>query len=184
MAASDDIYIRPCVPADAVHVPQVCKMIYAAYRSEASWTTEAHIVSGERISEENLREFIEDNHQPDILLFAFQRSTDLSVPDRVVGTIQLEPKPDHDEALIGLLSVDPTFQSKGIGSKLVRTALEYSKKDLKLSKGVIWVLRNRDDILKWYTRMGFVDSGSTQPFPWPELLKQKDMHFKVLKKIL
>lgn len=115
------------------------------------------------------------------LLYAFDRSGDVDI---VVGTLQIQAdEHNSEEAELGLFSVNPAYQSQGIGGKLIRAAFD-KMKELGYSKAVIHVLENRPEILGWYRKIGFVDTGEKVPFIWPEQLKIKDLHFLVLKKDL
>ncbi|KAI8331244.1 acyl-CoA N-acyltransferase [Chlamydoabsidia padenii] len=100
----------------------------------------------------------------------------------VVGTVQLQPE-GPEEAGIGLLSVDHRYQSRGIGGRLVRAAME-EMKVRGYKKAVLHVLETRAELLLWYKKIGFVETGEKEPFVWPELLKVKSIGFLVLKKSL
>ena len=81
--------------------------------------------------------------------------------------------------MLGLFAVLPSYQSKGIGGKLVRAALSHIKDEWKCERCVIWVLENRPELLKWYEKMGFRWNGETRPFVFPDLLMER-AEFRVL----
>jgi ribosomal protein S18 acetylase RimI-like enzyme len=135
-------------------------------------------VSGERCTADVMKEFILLNGQPNTLLFAFEE-------DQLVGTVQIQPCKQHaGEAEIGLFSVSPLYQSRGIGGKLIRQAM-IEMRQLGFHAATMHVLENRPEILTWYRKLGFVETGERVPFIWPELLKgDKNIHFLTLKKPL
>ncbi|KAI8326697.1 acyl-CoA N-acyltransferase [Choanephora cucurbitarum] len=170
------IFVRKALPSDIKYVQEATKTVNAAYRSEGGWTTEKDIVGGLRCTEEDMKHFVEESGQPNTLLFAFDEET-------VVGTLQIQPmKSEEKEAEIGLLSVSPLYQSRGIGGKLIRQAL-IEMQQLGFTFAVMHVLENRPEILSWYRKLGFSETGERIPFVWPEMLKvDEDLHFLTLKK--
>lgn len=135
---------------------------------------------GERVTVDEINAFVKDTaNKP--LLYAFDRSTQ---PAQVIGTLQIQPVAEAPaEAEIGLFSVSPEYQSRGVGGRLVRHAFE-TMKQKGFSTAVIHVLESRVEILAWYKKLGFVETGERIPFIWPEMLKVADLHFLTLKKPL
>jgi ribosomal protein S18 acetylase RimI-like enzyme len=89
------------------------------------------------------------------------------------------------EAEVGMLAVSPTLQSGGVGSQLIHAAIARGKLEFNATRAVVTVLNERQDIMGWYKRLGFVETGDT--FPFPENSKEVllvPMHFVVLKKEL
>jgi ribosomal protein S18 acetylase RimI-like enzyme len=94
--------------------------------------------------------------------FAFQRLSD--VEEVVIGTILVTPTyRDQEgnvlpgEGYVGNFSVDPKIQSKGIGGKLMRAAMDQLKEE-NFSHCVIWVFENRVELIDWYKKLGFEDT--------------------------
>lgn len=112
-------------------------------------------------------------------MLAFEKQDQVTT---VVGTVQIQPE-GPGEAGIGLLSVDQNYQSRGIGGRLVRAAME-EMKVLGYKTAVLHVLETRAELLLWYRKIGFVETGEKEPFVWPEMLKVKSIGFLVLKKSL
>ena len=127
---------------------------------------------------EEIEQAIQRNRAPNILLLAFM-STDAG--DEMVGTVQIQHKEGDDEAEIGLFSVSPKRQSAGIGGKLIREAIRVIKDDLQYKHAMVHVLENRTDILAWYRKLGFKETGERIAFVWPEKLLVSDLHFLTLK---
>jgi N-acetylglutamate synthase-like GNAT family acetyltransferase len=79
----------------------------------------------------------------------------------LVGCVHLQ----QSGALIylGLLSVEPTGQAKGIGKQLLKAAEEYADK-LQCTSIVITVISARQELIEWYQRRGFTPTGEIKPF--------------------
>jgi ribosomal protein S18 acetylase RimI-like enzyme len=151
-------------------------LINSAYRGESSkkgWTTEANILEGKRTTEEELIAIIQD-----------QKNTILkySENNEIIGCVLLKQK--EDELYLGMLTVSPELQNSGIGKKLMQQA-EIFALNLGLSKIVMTVISVREELISWYKRHGFVDTGLREPFPVSEVFNQtatEPLEFIVLEK--
>lgn len=170
--------LRPATPDDA---PCIHAILQAAYRTDhaQAWTTEAHLVEGERISLEQLtRKIQEDRHEPFLLA---HMSTEAD--QRAVGCIQVQTDGcPPDTAMFGLFGVAPDMQGAGVGRVLVEAALAEMRRQGKL-RARLWVLHPRTELIAWYERLGFERTGETIPFHAPDLA-QRDLHFVVCEKTL
>ena len=151
-------------------------LINSAYRGESSkkgWTTEANILEGKRTTEAELIEIIQ-NHKNTILKY--------SENNEIIGCVLLVKK--EDELYLGMLTVSPELQNSGIGKKLMQQA-EIQASTLGLSKIVMTVISVREELISWYKRKGFVDTGAREPFPVSDVFSQttiEPLEFMVLKK--
>ncbi|MFV8333354.1 GNAT family N-acetyltransferase [Flavobacterium sp. GSP14] len=132
------------------------QLINSAYRGESSkkgWTTEANILEGLRTTEEELIETIL-NPKNTILKFAEN--------NQIIGCVLLVQK--EQQLYLGMLTVSPELQNSGVGKKLLQHA-EIHAKDLGLPKIVMTVISVRDELIAWYKRNGYDDTGEREPFP-------------------
>ena len=154
----------------------ICQLINNAYRGEESrkgWTTEAEFIDGLRIDEPGLEQYFQESD-----------STILKVTDQdgaILGCVYL--KKEHDAFYLGMLSVSPLLQSKGIG-KLLLQAAEKKSRLAGAKKIVMTVLSARTELLNWYERHGFLKTGEKQSFPADEKFGKPKMpvEFLVLEK--
>lgn len=85
--------------------------------------------------------------------------------DRVVGstTLFIEPKFIHQGGLVGHIEdvvVTKNMQGKGIGEKLIRSALDYSK-----SQGCYkTILDCKEDVRSFYEKIGFFKTSDAMRF--------------------
>lgn len=151
-------------------------LINSAYRGESSkkgWTTEANILEGKRTTEDELLEIILDKKNT-ILKY--------SEHNQIIGCVLLKEK--ENELYLGMLTVSPDLQNSGVGKKLMREA-EVFASDLGLSKIVMTVISVREELISWYKRHGYVDTGTREPFPVSEVFSQtssEPLEFMVLEK--
>ncbi|KAF9288810.1 hypothetical protein BGZ68_010544 [Mortierella alpina] len=195
------VFIRRAQPEeDAQHVDEIFRIVNTAYRSNASWTHESHLIKDYRISKEGIIQLLNDKVK--VLLLAFDRES-----GRVLGTAELDPAessnelddyksegdnaPTYIESLpkdrlvyLGLLSIDPDYQSKGLGRKMVEAALNYAKETLGRKQAVVTVLFQRPELSNWYKRLGFIDYGEKKAYPHPSTTLKDGVHFTVLRRAL
>ena len=162
----------------AADIASLNTLINSAYRGEFSkkgWTTEAHILEGSRTTESELLEIIQDKHNT-ILKY--------SEHNKIIGCVLLKAK--ENELYLGMLTVSPELQNSGIGKKLLQQA-EVFAAELGLPKIVMTVISVREELISWYKRNGYVDTGVREPFPVSEVFNpttQEPLEFMVLEKII
>lgn len=154
------------------------KLINSAYRGESSkkgWTTEANLLEGLRTTEEELTEIIRD---PKNTILKFTQNNEL------IGCVLLIEK-EH-QLYLGMLTVSPELQNSGIGKKLLQQA-EIHASELGLPKIVMTVISVREELIAWYKRNDYVETGKREPFPESGVhvtIAEQPLEFIVLEKIM
>jgi len=152
------------------------KLINSAYRGESSkkgWTTEANLLEGSRTSEKELTEIIQDKKNT-ILKFTEN--------NQIIGSVLLIEK-EH-QLYLGMLTVLPELQNSGVGKKLLKQA-EIQASELGLSTIVMTVISVREELISWYKRHGYADTGARKSFPVSDVYSQttnEPLEFMVLEK--
>lgn len=150
-------------------IPSLTTLINSAYRGETSkkgWTTEAHLLEGKRTTEEELTEIIQDPKN------TFLKYTE---NDQIIGSVLLVEK--ENQLYLGMLTVSPELQNGGIGKKLLAEGEKHAK-TLGLSSIIMTVVSVRAELIAWYKRHGYVETGEREPFP------SSDIHINVSDKPL
>ena len=122
---------------------------------------EQFFVDGDRITEEEVRD---DLHKGTFLLSEADGAID--------GCVYVEA--NRNRAYLGLLSVTPGLQHKGLGSVLLNAAEDYCRK-LGCDFMDIKVVNLRTDLPSFYNKRGYVEIG-TSAFP-PEVETKLPCHF-------
>ena len=141
-------------------IPALTTLINSAYRGETSkkgWTTEAHLLEGKRTNEEELTEIILN---PKNTFLKFTEN------GKIIGSVLLVEK-EH-QLYLGMLTVSPELQNSGIGKQLLAEA-ENHVKTLGLSSIIMTVISVREELIAWYKRHGYVDTGEREAFPESEI---------------
>lgn len=145
------------VQATLHDVPQLEALINSAYRGESSkkgWTTEADLLDGIRTDADSLKEMI--GKRDALILQSFNENNLLQ------GCVYLEKR--QNKMYLGMLTVSPMFQDKGIGKQLLFEAEKYAQ-----SQGCSFiemtVISIRTELIEWYKKYGYKDTGEKKPFP-------------------
>lgn len=168
-----DFQIIPAAVADANALTTLVNSAYRGESSKAGWTTEADLLDGTRTSPELLEEILS---RPDTTILKYLEDEKLlaCVELRLLG----------DKMYLGMLTVSPMLQGKGIG-KMLLNASEALAKEKKCNAVYMTVISLRNELIAWYNRCGYTTTGERKPFVVPDtrwgIPKQK-MEFVVLEK--
>lgn len=171
------------VAAQDHDLPVLADLVNSAYRgatAEKGWTSETHMLGGQRTSTATLRADLAAKPGSTILTL---RATALAAP---FACVWVEPLPG-DVWMIGMVTVDPQRQDGGLGRKLLDAAERHaSAQGGKAAK--MTVIEGRDTLIAWYGRRGYAPTGEHEPFPYDDprfgLPKIEGLRFVVLKKPL
>ena len=151
-------------------------LVNSAYRGESAkkgWTHEANLIRGEiRIDKKSLEKMLSDSNAS-----ILKHEED----GQITGCVYLEKK--NTSIYLGLLTVSPDVQAKGIGKKLLKAAEEHSI--LKnCNKIEMTVISERSELIAWYERNGYHKTNQTQPFPANKEfgIPVKELEFVVMEK--
>lgn len=160
-------------PGDA---PAIAALVESAYRGDASrvgWTTEADLLDGQRTDVDGVLAAIA---APDTRIVLARRD------GRLVGCANLQRQPDA--AYFGMFAVVPGLQGGGIGDALLRECERIARDEWRLPRlnmSVIWL---RAELIDWYRRRGYRETGERRPFPYGDarfgLPRRDDLWFVVL----
>ena len=139
-------------------IKQLVALINRAYRGEISkmgWTTEADLLAGERRTDE-------------VSILSLMRGTEAiflkycNEGGPVQGCVFLQKQ--GNKLYLGMLSVDPLSQAKGIGKQLLLAADHFGRSH-QASAIFMSVISVRTELIAWYERHGYKSTGQTKPFP-------------------
>lgn len=164
--------------ATAADVAAVTALVNSAYRGESSrrgWTTEAHLLGGQRTDPEAVHEIVAASGRS--LLLARRA-------DELVGCVLLERKADG--AYLGMLTVRPDLQAAGIGRRLLAAGEAHAREAFGARWVEMTVIEQRRELVAWYERRGYAWTGERRPFPYGDerfgLPQAPDLVFVVLRR--
>ncbi|MEP6835381.1 MAG: GNAT family N-acetyltransferase [Gemmatimonas sp.] len=139
-----------------------------------AYVAESSIVRGERIDLSNVVQRIVASNT---WFLVIEQNTDHSAR-QIVACVCLDC--DGHRGHIGLLSVDPDHQGRGLGAKLLRAAELLCAEKFCCPVIELEVVSERHDLFPFYAQMGYERTG-VAPFPNESLLK-KPAHMVVMQK--
>jgi ribosomal protein S18 acetylase RimI-like enzyme len=166
----------PILQATPLDAKELNALVNSAYRGEGSrqgWTTEADLLDGTRIDEAALRELLEN---PDTVVLKFTEG------EKIIGCVEL--RHEKGKLYLGMLSVSPTAQGKGIGKRLL-TAAEDHARSKSIRSIFMTVISVRNELIDWYVRHGYRLTGERKPFVMPDErwgIPKQSLEFVVLEK--
>ena len=160
-------------------IPVLVDLLNSAYRAERSqkgWTSEAHLIAGEvRTDENNIKDVMEKEGS------VFLKYLDED--QKISGCVNLQKHPRG--IYLGMFSVDPDQQGAGIGKKLLMAAESHAK-TVGSPTIYMYVISVREELINWYKRYGYRETGERVPFPEDDLTGQhlQDLEFMILEKAM
>ena len=99
----------------------------------------------------------------------------------IIGSVLLETRTHY--LYLGMLTVRPDLQAKGIGKKLIQASETFAKEN-GIHKIIMTVISVRHELIEWYERNGFITTGETKPFPTDVKfgIQKQALEFIVMKK--
>ncbi len=157
--------------------PMLSQLINNAYRGDEArqgWTHEADLISGSvRITEAALTDLLNNNN---VTILKYIDSGGLCL-----GCVCLELQ--ESELYLGMLSVSPASQAQGIGKALLEGSEKHAR-NIGVTTIIMHVIPLRTELIAWYQRRGYIDTGVVKPFPEGDQFgkPRQPIHFTVLQK--
>lgn len=131
--------------------------INTAYRGEAAkrgWTTEADLIDGQRTDANLVRREMAKTDSV-FLLFLLK--------EEWVSSVFLQRQKEC--AYLGMFTVSPNLQASGIGRAALNLIENWVQEKWAAKKIEMNVINSRQELIAWYERRGYHDSGRRKPFP-------------------
>lgn len=159
-------------------IPALLALLNSAYRGEESrkgWTTEADLLDGNiRTDVETLERLLSE---PEGVILKCTGN------DQIVGCVHL--KKNGERLYLGMLSVSPSEQGRGIGKMFLKRAEEHAR-EVGCTKIYMQVISIRTELNNWYVRHGYVATGERFPFDVDEKygVQTQPLEFMILEKVI
>jgi len=163
------------MPEDA---PRLAELVNSAYRGDYArqgWTTEADLIDGTRTDTDALVDLV---GRDDTTLLTYVEEGSIH------GCVELVVQ--RPNLYLGMLTVDPKLQGKGIGKILLQAAENFGR-EKQCSAVNMTVISVRTELIDWYKRHGYLDTGKRKPFAFNDPrfgLPKQPLEFIVMEKSL
>lgn len=160
-------------------IPALVALMDNAYRGDNSkqgWTSEADLFIGEKRTDEST--VTELMKKPGAVFLKY-----LNDNNEIQACVYLKKK-EH-KVYLGMFSVLPNAQGKGIGKKILAAADEYAKEQ-QCSSIYMTVITVRKELIAWYEKNGYYKTGRVLPFPVDERfgIPKQPLEMLVLEKMI
>jgi len=132
----------------------IAQLINVAYRGDTGWTTEAKILTGNRVTTQIINTLINDTTIHFLVAY--------NLGDLLCCICVEQAK---KTANIGYFSVNPKLQGLGIGSSVLEQAEHYAANILNVTTLALQVVSKRPELLDYYLRRDYKKTGLVKPFP-------------------
>lgn len=169
----------PILFAEEKDIGSLVSLMDSAYRGENSkqgWTSEADLFIGNRRTDESVVSNL--IKKPGAVFLKYLDENGI-----IEGCVFLHKK--EARIYLGMFSVSPFAQGKGIGKKLLMAADEYAKEN-NCSSIYMTVITVRKELIAWYEKHGYQKTGKILPFPVDERygIPKQTLEMLVLEKTL
>lgn len=141
--------------AELKDLAKIASLVNSAYRGDHAkkgWTTEADLIDGTRTDAAALADVIK---KPGTTILKYEQD------GKIIGCVEL--KIVDGRLYLGMLTVEPSIQGGGIGKKMLTAAEDFGKAEGCRSV-YMTVITIRQELIDWYKRHGYVDTGERKPF--------------------
>ena len=177
--ATDSLKFRVASQADAALLQVLVRSAYRGEESRQGWTTEADLLTGDRIDLQGIMAKI--NEPNGAVLVAADENNNTIACCEVLQS-------NDDSAYFGMFAVDPLRQGGGLGRRVLAYAENYCRQEWGVKSIEMTVIWTRHELISWYIRRGYRLTGKTKPFPYEHLVHdvplRHDLYFQVLEKTL
>ncbi len=170
--------IRYAAPDDLTALHALVEGAYRGDSARQGWTHEADLLGGQRTDREELHAILSDPAQ--LVLVATK-------DELMVGCVHIADKGER-LVYLGMLSVDPRHQAAGLGKRLIDAAEDEARTRFAASTIEMSVIRQRGELIDYYARRGYAETGEERPFPLDDprfgIPRTRALAFTVLSKAL
>jgi ribosomal protein S18 acetylase RimI-like enzyme len=164
--------------ATLADVDAIVALVESAYRGESGlrgWTTESHLLDGQRTDAADVRALVE---RPGSRILLAERD------GRLMASCHVECQGDN--GYFGMFAVDPAGQGSGLGRQVLAEAERIAREEWRCRGMRMTVIVQREELIAWYGRRGYRRTGEYQPFPYGDerfgIPRRDDLRFEVLRK--
>jgi ribosomal protein S18 acetylase RimI-like enzyme len=155
------LHFMPISIANANDIPALVKLMDSAYRGEGAkqgWTNESDLFIGnKRTDEATVTKLL---NKPGNVFLKYTNEDGI-----IEGCVLLSKK--ENRLYLGMFSVSPLAQGKGIGKKLLAASDIYAKQQ-GCTAIFMTVITVREELIAWYEKHGYAKTGKVLPFPVDE----------------
>jgi len=158
MSESKNLVYRTATETDAESIATLVNGSYFGEESNQGWTNQNGMVTGKKTSAESISNMMVNGKGVFLMFFG---ETDHILK----GSIHLIYNQESNSAYLGMFSVRPDLQAQGYGKFILSTAENYAISNWHVDYIKLRVIMQRPELIAYYVRRGYSDTGFREPFP-------------------
>src|SRR5689334_13406896 len=173
--ANNEYKIEVARDSDAERLSELVNSAYRGDYARQGWTTEADLLDGTRTDADALKSIIA---RPGTVILKYVEQ------EKILACVELDIQ--SEKLYLGMLTVEPSLQGKGVGKILLSAAEDFARQNQCKSIHMT-VITVRKELIEWYLRHGYQDTGIRKPFAFndPRFGKPRQpLEFMVMEKKL
>jgi len=146
--------------ATAADADAIVALVNSAYRGESSkagWTFESSFLAGQRTDRAMILSAIALSDTSIVLMYS---------AGELVGCCELQHHTGGAQCHLGMFTISPTLQNKGLGKRLLAHAERLARERWQCTGMQITVIHIRTELIAYYERRGFARTGAVENFPY------------------
>jgi GNAT superfamily N-acetyltransferase len=159
---SDSLVYRAATAADCDSLTMLINNAYRGPLSYQGWTNEDTLIPVPRTNANALLDMI--NADKCVLMMFFGKNDEI-----LKGCIYLSHKPESKSAKISCFAVRPDLQARGYGKFILSTVENYAVNNWNVEYIELTAILQRPELITYYSRRGYMDTGQRHPFPTLQL---------------
>ena len=152
--------------ADEDDVADIVTLLNTCYRGSDGWTTEAGILTGERITPEAVQDMLAGKRH---YFFVLENNgqVDTDINDALLGCIvvQLDMAAHQQTAFVEMTAVHPSVQKQGVGGEMLQSVETFAGQHLRQGWMKLSVVEPRAELIAYYERRGYERTHNVYALP-------------------
>jgi len=154
MASQMQLELRLACEAQAEEIAALVNRAYNPSPEDAGWTHESNLICGKRTTVKRVLSLFHERSAILLLCSASKTVACVHVQADLPGV-----------SYIGMLATEPKLQAQGLGKQMLLHAEAYAREHFGASTFKMLILSSRPELLAFYKRRGYVETGETEAYP-------------------
>lgn len=152
-------------PKDAAAVTDLIERAYRGPETAGQWDSESHLLKGPRTSLGEIASLIERADSRFVVADEAGAIIGCALIQRT-GPGTPHPSPAGSGGYFGMFAIDPAIRTAGLGKQVLAEAERRARDVFAAAYIVMTVINVRQQLIAWYERRGYRQTGKIIPFPF------------------
>lgn len=167
---------------DATAIVDMIERAYRGPEAAGKWTSEAGLLTGPRTDHDEIVGLIDREDSR----FIMAEENGKLMGCCLVQGVERDPQSAINAVYFGMFAIEPATHGGGLGKRVLAEAERRVAELWGANQMVMTVINLRHELIAWYERRGYRQTGATLPFPFSETSGEthRDFHLVEMRKDL